>query len=142
LADAAFNVAHTALLIQALTGSPELLYEATADRLHQAYRANVMPKTVDFVDRLRDSGVAAVVSGAGPSVLALISDHQVQIHDIRKLCPDGWLMLQLNVDTAGAIVHTIQNPSRLEGESAASYPEAVPPLTSEAVLAGNSAGSG
>ena len=56
-----------------LTGAPELLFAATEDRLHQRYRAAGMPATAALTDRLRDAGVAAVVSGAGPTVLALTS---------------------------------------------------------------------
>ena len=43
--DAVFNVSRSALLIAALTQSPELLLAATEDRLHQAYRAKAMPET-------------------------------------------------------------------------------------------------
>ncbi len=68
--DAAFNVARTALLVHALTADPTLLMSATEDRLHQPYRAPGMPATADLVAALRAAGVPAVVSGAGPSVLA------------------------------------------------------------------------
>lgn len=70
-ADAAFNAGRSALLVHALTGAPGLLFEATEDRLHQGYRAAGMPETAALVAALREAGVAAVVSGAGPSVLAL-----------------------------------------------------------------------
>ena len=70
-ADAAANSARAALLIAALTGRPELLLAGTEDFLHQQYRAAAMPATAALIGRLRDAGIAAVVSGAGPSVLAL-----------------------------------------------------------------------
>lgn len=70
-ADAAFNAGRSALTVLALTRRPELLLAATEDRLHQAQRAPAMPETAALVARLRAAGVAAVVSGAGPSVLAL-----------------------------------------------------------------------
>jgi homoserine kinase len=69
--DAAFTAGRAALLVHALTQAPELLFEATEDRLHQLYRAPGMPATAEMVRRLRASGVAATVSGAGPTVLAL-----------------------------------------------------------------------
>jgi homoserine kinase len=69
--DAAFTAGRAALLVHALTQAPELLFEATEDRLHQHYRAPGMPATADLVRRLRAAGVAATVSGAGPTVLAL-----------------------------------------------------------------------
>ncbi|GGJ83312.1 homoserine kinase [Pilimelia anulata] len=69
--DAAFAAGRAALLVHALTERPELAFAATEDRLHQPYRAAGMPDTAALVGRLRAAGVAAVVSGAGPSVLAL-----------------------------------------------------------------------
>jgi homoserine kinase len=70
-ADAAANAARSALLLAALTSDPSLLFDATEDYLHQRYRAAAMPATADLLARLRRAGVAAVMSGAGPSVLAL-----------------------------------------------------------------------
>ena len=69
--DAAHAAGRAALLVHALTAAPDLLPEATEDRLHQRYRAPGMPATAALVDKLRAAGVAAVVSGAGPTVLAL-----------------------------------------------------------------------
>ncbi|SCG52781.1 homoserine kinase [Micromonospora coxensis] len=70
-ADAALNAGRAALLVHALTAAPALLLPATVDRLHQDYRAPGMPQTAALVAALRAAGVAAVVSGAGPTVLAL-----------------------------------------------------------------------
>ncbi|MEV4216316.1 homoserine kinase [Micromonospora sp. NPDC049662] len=69
-ADAALTAGRAALLVHALTTDPALLMPATVDRLHQDYRAAGMPGTSSLVSALREAGVAAVVSGAGPSVLA------------------------------------------------------------------------
>jgi len=90
LTDAAFNAARTALLVRALTGTPELLFDATEDRLHQEYRAAAMPDTAKLVTALREKGMAAVVSGAGPSVLALVPDEQHLATEAQRQCPDGW----------------------------------------------------
>ena len=70
-ADAAFNVSRSALLVAALIQSPELLLAATEDRLHQTYRASAMPETDALIGLLRQHGLAAVVSGAGPRLLVL-----------------------------------------------------------------------
>lgn len=70
-ADAALQAGRAALLVQALGRRPDLLLDATVDRLHQEYRRSVMPDSLALVDALRRRGVAAVVSGAGPTVLAL-----------------------------------------------------------------------
>ncbi|MDM4720539.1 homoserine kinase [Micromonospora sp. WMMA1363] len=69
--DAALNAGRAALLVHALTAAPELLLPATVDRLHQPYRAAGMPGPAALVGALRAAGVAAVISGAGPAVLAL-----------------------------------------------------------------------
>lgn len=69
--DAVFNLSRAALLVHALTEDPAMLASATEDRLHQHYRAPGMPQTAALVETLRGAGVPAVVSGAGPSVLAL-----------------------------------------------------------------------
>jgi homoserine kinase len=73
-ADAARNAGRSALLVAALTARPEALLDATEDWLHQDYRAPAMPATHDLLRRLRAAGIPAVVSGAGPSVLAFLVD--------------------------------------------------------------------
>ena len=70
-ARAAANSARAALLIAALTGRPDLLLPGTEDFLHQEYRAAAMPATANLIERLRAAAIPAVVSGAGPAVLAL-----------------------------------------------------------------------
>ena len=75
--DATFNAGRSGLLGLALTAPGldperrrELLFAGTEDRLHQGYRASAMPDSVQLIARLRADGHPAVVSGAGPSVLA------------------------------------------------------------------------
>ena len=97
-ADAAFNAGRSALLVHALTTEPGLLLAATEDRLHQAYRAQSMPGTARLVARLREAGVAAVVSGAGPTVLAL-SDVPPGFD-----LDGGWIRHNLRFDVVGAHV--------------------------------------
>ncbi len=104
-ADAAFNAARSALLVQALTAptaAPELLYAATEDRLHQPYRAAGHPATAALVRRLRDAGAAAVVSGAGPSVLVLARDAGAAAWTPEPIA--GWRVWPLDCDTAGALL--------------------------------------
>ena len=69
--DARFNVSRAALLVVALTERPDLLMEATEDVLHQPQRAPAMPASAEYLRILRRCGVAAVLSGAGPAVIAL-----------------------------------------------------------------------
>lgn len=70
LADAAHNLARSALLVHALTTDPGRLMTATEDRLHQRARASAYPDSLALVDALREAGIPAVISGAGPSVLS------------------------------------------------------------------------
>ncbi|TDZ79277.1 Homoserine kinase [Mycobacteroides salmoniphilum] len=72
--DARFNISRAALLTVALTARPDLLMTATEDRLHQPQRAAAMPASAELLGYLRREGVAAVLSGAGPAVLALTVD--------------------------------------------------------------------
>jgi homoserine kinase len=96
-ADAALNAGRAALLIAALTGSPGRLISATEDRLHQAYRAEAMPASYKLLRQLRVEGVPAIISGAGPTVLAFargVADH----------APEGWVVHELDVDRTGVQV--------------------------------------
>ena len=56
--DARFNVSRTAVMTTAIQHHPELLFEGTRDRLHQPYRADVLPITAEWVNRLRNRGPA------------------------------------------------------------------------------------
>lgn len=96
--DAAFNTGRAALLVHALAHDPALLFAATEDRLHQGYRAEAMPGTASLVAALRSVGVAAVVSGAGPTVLAL----SPVPGDFRP--GSAWRAEALGVDGTGALV--------------------------------------
>ena len=97
-ADAAFNTGRAALLVHALTRDPDLLFAATEDRLHQGYRAVAMPGSASLVASLRSVGVAAVISGAGPTVLALSPVPE----DFRPGAE--WRAESLGVDSGGALV--------------------------------------
>jgi homoserine kinase len=108
--DAIFNLSRSALLIAALIQSPELLFEATEDRLHQNYRASAMKDTDALLHSLRRKGFAAVVSGAGPSVLVLCSDpsQRLGVAEIVAAHPGGtWTSHMLTVDERGATVEEL-----------------------------------
>ena len=61
-----------------------------------------MPDSLALIDLLRAQGHAAVVSGAGPSVLVVGPDSAVPA--VTALTPAGWTPLTLEVDAAGAEV--------------------------------------
>jgi homoserine kinase len=73
LADALFNVARASLLVAGLAaGQPDVLAEATRDRLHQPYRLALFPAGATLLATAMQAGaMGAFTSGAGPSVLAL-----------------------------------------------------------------------
>lgn len=105
--DAARNAARAALLVEALRSRPDLLLDATEDLLHQSYRAAAMPETLALVTRLRSSGLPAVVSGAGPSVLVLAGPSDT-IEEVRvAMGAPGWDVWALGVDHRGAVVEII-----------------------------------
>lgn len=101
-ADAAANAARTALLVLALSGRPELLLPATEDFLHQRFRAPAMPDTLGLVERLRAAGVPAVVSGAGPAVLAFVDASNQD--EVRRQVPSGWDAKELAIESSGVKV--------------------------------------
>jgi homoserine kinase len=87
-ADAAFTGARTGLLVQALRGRTDLLLAATEDRIHQQQRAGAMPRSHVLMTRLRSAGIAACVSGAGPSLLCLGAERE----QVAALAGQGWLV--------------------------------------------------
>jgi homoserine kinase len=107
-ADAAANAARSALLIAALTGAPHVLFDATEDFLHQPYRAAIMPETASLLGALRRAGAAAVLSGAGPTVLVLSFDGQwpsaEAVDSITRETGIAWHVIPLHIDQQGAHV--------------------------------------
>ena len=101
-ADAARNAGRAALLVAALGSRTDLLMAATEDRLHQDYRAPAMPRTAALVAELRSAGIPAVVSGAGPTVLALTTTANRE--EALALGRRGWSTTPLDVDLEGAVV--------------------------------------
>lgn len=104
-AAAAADAARAALLVAALAGQPEQLHRATRDYLHQEFRRPAMPDSLALVDALRADGLAAVVSGAGPTVLAFADgDGGAQTRELLGRCPQGWRALHLPIAVEGARV--------------------------------------
>jgi homoserine kinase len=105
--DAVFNLSRSALLIASLIQSPELLLAATEDKLHQSYRAAAMPETDSLISLLRANGFAAVVSGAGPSILVLCNDPAQRLAAAELAAEHAttpWRALMLAVDFKGGTV--------------------------------------
>jgi homoserine kinase len=113
--DAAANAGRSALLVAALTqlpAEPGTLLAATRDWLHQDYRAGAMPETAALIGRLRAAGIPAVVSGAGPSVLALLGgpekpDYRHHLDSLGSIVREtgiAWHVSSLDVERQGARV--------------------------------------
>lgn len=101
--DAVQNSAHTALLVHALAQRPDLLFTATQDFLHQKYRTDAMPKSLALMNDLRSRGIAAVISGAGPSVLVLHSGDSDDLQAIVASAPSAFRALELTIAARGVI---------------------------------------
>ena len=102
--DAVFNVSRAALLVAAVSRQPSRLFEATDDRLHQSYRAKGMPESTHLLRELRSAGIAAAISGAGPTVLALTVD------DARvPEAPAGFTVRRLDIADGAVQVATSPN---------------------------------
>jgi homoserine kinase len=99
-ADAVFNVAHAALIVEAITRDPSLLAVALRDRLHQDARLALVPQAADVFDDIHRMHIPVCVSGAGPTLLAFERD------DLDPITPDaiewpGWKILRLGIRRAG-----------------------------------------
>ncbi|WP_062201218.1 homoserine kinase [Demequina salsinemoris] len=108
---AAFNAGRSALLVHALAGRPELLFPATEDKLHQGYRADVLGPATSLLRALRERGLAAVISGAGPSVLVLGSG--LEEAGLGSGMPEE---LQGVGDSAWRCIHTVGRVAGATGE--------------------------
>ncbi|HYM69836.1 MAG TPA: homoserine kinase [bacterium] len=108
--DAVFNVTRTALLVAALSGGrPDLLGDATEDRLHQPYRAALVPGLTEVFAAARRAGANGVaLSGSGPTVLAFGGPPGVGPAMVEAFGAAGvrCRTLDLQVDTEGAVVES------------------------------------
>lgn len=117
-ADAAANSGRTALLIHALKDAPELLLAGTRDYLHQSYRTAAMEPSAALVNKLRDAGLAAFISGAGPTVMTLAANAEQAAAAVELITESAqmesskenavsWRVERLAVDVEGAklVVH-------------------------------------
>jgi len=114
LVDAARTAGRAAMLVEALGRRPDLLFDATEDWLHQEYRRPAMVRSIELVESLRADGRAAVLSGAGPSVLVL-SAGGAEVSPVA-----GWDVRQIAVDRRGASVVAL-DPAGLDENAHEGY---------------------
>jgi homoserine kinase len=105
-ADAVKNSINTAVLVQALQHRPDLLLSATEDYLHQSYRQDAMPQSFALMTKLRKAGVAAFISGAGPTVLVLHTGGDAEAAELERAAGEKFQMIPLGVSRAGVAVIT------------------------------------
>lgn len=110
-ADAAANSAVAGLFVHAICHDPSLLVDATVDRLHQEYRRPAMLASLERVDALRAAGLAAVVSGAGPTVLVLGTGEDLADRVSAVLAGDGARVLQPQIAENGATTLSLRSMS-------------------------------
>jgi len=101
-ANAVKNSTHTALLVHALQQRPDLLHTATADFLHQSYRADAMPASFTLLMKLRKAGVAAFISGAGPTILVLHTGGSAEVDELTRAAGDRFTAMALGISRIGA----------------------------------------
>ena len=103
--DAAANSGRAALLVHALASEPGLLYDATCDWLHQGYREGSMPRSYELMKSLRGQGFAAMISGAGPSVLVL--GRQVDLATLQDQQAPGFSLRLSGIGAAAEILEPV-----------------------------------
>jgi len=104
--DAVRNSINTAVLVQALQHRPDLLLGATEDYLHQSYRSDAMPQSFALMTKLRKAGVAAFISGAGPTVLVLHTGADAEAAELERAAGEKFHMIPLGVSRTGVTVVT------------------------------------
>lgn len=102
--EAVSNSMHSALLVHALSTRPDLLFIATEDFLHQKYRQDAMPKSFALVNKLRAAGVAAFISGAGPTVLVLHTGDPNEVAELQRASGELFSLQALEISVGGAEV--------------------------------------
>ena len=104
--DAVRNSINTAVLVQALQHRPDLLLSATEDYLHQSYRSEAMPQSFALMTKLRKAGIAAFISGAGPTVLVLHTGGDAEAAELERAAGEKFQMIAVGVSRTGVAVVT------------------------------------
>ncbi|USG64117.1 homoserine kinase [Brevibacillus ruminantium] len=110
--DVIYNVGHSSLLVAALAHSRlDLLSQAMKDRMHQPYRAELVPGLSEILQEATENGaLGATLSGAGPTILCFYQTdencNQIRSFVERVMNGQGvsYRAMQLNPDQLGAQV--------------------------------------
>ena len=119
LDDAVFNIGRVALFITGISsGEHAHLAMAMDDRLHQNYRAELVPGMAEAIAAAHEAGAAGVaLSGAGPSLLAFVSERvEAEVADAMQAAfSRAGVKTEAQVvmaDLFGAEASTTDRPSR------------------------------
>ena len=104
--DAVKNSSNVAVLVQALQSRPDLLLGATEDYLHQSYRKDAMPNSYALMTKLRKAGVAAFISGAGPTVMVLYTGGDSEAAELERAAGEKFQMISLGISRTGVSLIT------------------------------------
>ena len=116
-ADAIYNTSRSTLLIASIaTGQFEMLSVAMKDRLHQPYRASLIPGFNDVAEAATAAGALSVaLSGAGPTVAAYCLEHDKQVaKQMQTVFNKHQVVCDIKIlksDADGANVHILRRPS-------------------------------
>lgn len=102
--EATVQAARAGHVLVALTGVWPASIQLAGDRLHEPARFEAMPASGALVRALRDAGVHAWLSGAGPSVAAVLTGAEADTLDLAAIAAShGFAVHELGVDLAGAL---------------------------------------
>lgn len=110
LKDGVYNVGRASLLVAAMiSGRKDLLKHACKDTFHENYRSSLIKGFNEVKDEAyRVGAIASYLSGAGPTIMTLISSEEVgfsnKIRDFLKTEGLNWDIHELSIDTVGATV--------------------------------------
>jgi homoserine kinase len=114
-ADAIFNVQRVAFLLEALRSADfALLREALDDRLHQPYRAAIVPGLKEALALRHPSLLGVCLSGAGPSVVALA---QQNLDEVRALLADIYVRKSIAFRIQTLLVHPTYGVKNVQAKS-------------------------
>lgn len=109
LKDAVFNTSRSALLAASMiTGDMDNLSLAMEDRLHEPYRAKLIPHMYEIIEQAKKCGAkGSFLSGAGPTLVAVVKNvvafRKEMVQYLDKL-EEEWQVQMLQVDNEGAKV--------------------------------------
>ncbi|MNI42423.1 Homoserine kinase [compost metagenome] len=101
LKDAVFNLGHSSLLVAALsTGNLEMIRHAMKDMLHQPHRAALIPGMAGILEKATEHGaLGAALSGAGPTMLALVDARSSQKDELESFLKESFLAEGIDAQT-------------------------------------------